>query len=105
MAFWMGIRASFSVFYSYLVEEFSWGRGEAAIAQSIGFVMYMVSVPFIGGLIDRLGPRKVVIPGILLCTVGLFLCSFTDNLWSFYLFYGVLVGTGVSFFSIVTYSS
>ena len=105
MAFWMGIRASFSVFYSYLVEEFSWGRGEAAIAQSIGFVMYMVSVPFIGGLIDRFGPRKVVIPGILLCAMGLSLCSFTDDLWSFYLFYGVLVGTGVSFFSIVTYSS
>jgi len=105
MAFWQGLRASFSVFYSYLVEEFSWGRGEAALAQSIGFIMYMLSVPFIGGLIDRFGPRRVVVPGILLSGLGLLLCSSIRDLWTLYIFYGVMVGLGTSFFSIVTYSA
>lgn len=105
MAFWQGTRASFSVFYSYLVDEFSWGRGEAALAQSVGFVMYMISVPFIGGLIDRFGPRRVVAPGVVLSGLGLILCSTIRDLWTFYVFYGVLVGLGVSFFSIVTYSA
>lgn len=105
MAIWQGIRSSFSVFYSYLVDEFLWGRGEAALAQSIGFIMYMVSVPFIGGLIDRFGPRKVVAPGVILGGGGLLLCSTIRDLWTFYLYYGVLVGLGISFFSIVTYSA
>lgn len=105
MAFWQGIRASFSVFYSYLLDEFPWGRGEAALAQSISFVMYMASVPFIGGMIDRFGPRKIVVPGILLSGGGLLLCSAVRDIGTFYLFYGVLVGLGTSFYSIVTYST
>lgn len=105
MAFWMGIRSSFSVFYAYLVDEMGWGRAQAALAQSLGFVMYMVSVPFIGGLIDRFGPKKVIIPGVLLTSLGLMFCAAIRGLFSLYFFYGVLVGLGISFISIVSYSS
>ncbi len=105
MAFWMGIRASFSVFYSHLVEVFSWGRGEAAVAQSISFVMYMVFVPIIGTLIDRFDPRKVVVLGVIICGIGLVLCAFIKNLWTLYIYYGIIAGTGICFISIVTYSA
>lgn len=105
MAFWMGIRASFSVFYSHLVEVFPWGRGEAAVAQSITFVMYMVFVPIIGTLIDRFDPRKVTVLGVTICGIGLILCAFIKNLWTMYIYYGVITGTGICFISIVTYSA
>lgn len=105
MAFWMGIRSSFSVFYARLVDEMGWGRAQAALAQSLGFVMYMVSVPFIGGLIDRFGPKKVIIPGVLLTGLGLMFCATIRGIFSLYIFYGVLVGLGISFISIVSYSS
>jgi len=79
MAFWMGIRASFSVFYSHLVEVFSWGRGEVAVAQSISFLMYVVFVPIIGTLVDRFDPRKVVVLGVITCGIGLILCAFIEK--------------------------
>ncbi len=31
MAFWAGIRSSFSIFYVTLLEEFPWSRGESAV--------------------------------------------------------------------------
>uniref|UniRef100_A0A7C2NZR9 MFS transporter n=1 Tax=candidate division WOR-3 bacterium TaxID=2052148 RepID=A0A7C2NZR9_UNCW3 len=101
----MGIRASFSVFYSHLVEVFSWGRGEAAVAQSISFVMYMAFVPIIGTLVDRFDPRKVVVLGVIICGIGLILCAFIKNLWTLYIYYGIIAGTGICFISIVTYSA
>jgi hypothetical protein len=33
MAFWMGIRTSFSVFYVALLEDFPWNRGDSAGVQ------------------------------------------------------------------------
>jgi len=105
MAFWMGIRSSFSVFYAHLVDEMGWSRAQAVLAQSLGFVMYMVSVPFIGGFIDRFGPRKVILPGVLLTGLGLMFCASIRGLFSLYTFYGVMVGLGISFISIVSYSS
>jgi MFS family permease len=63
MAFWMGIRTSFSVFYVALLEEFSWNRGDSAGALSLALITYTVLAPLVGWLIDRFGPRRVVVPG------------------------------------------
>ncbi|MCX7857764.1 MAG: MFS transporter [Deltaproteobacteria bacterium] len=105
MAFWMGIRSSFSVFYAKLVDELGWARADIALAQSLTFIMYMVVVPFVGTLIDRFGPRRVVIPGILLTGIGLALCATIKDVLEIYLFYGLIVGIGTPFISIVSYSS
>ncbi|MEM3485767.1 MAG: MFS transporter [Candidatus Bathyarchaeia archaeon] len=105
MAFWMGIRSSFSVFYASLLDDLRWTRADLAFAQSLTFVMYMVTVPFIGGFIDRFGPKKVIIPGVVLTSTGLVLCSITKSLFGMYVSYGVLVGIGAPFISIVAYSS
>lgn len=105
MAFWMGIRSSFSVFYATLLDEFQWSRASTAFVQSITFVMYMVSVPFIGGAIDRFGPRFVILPGIILLAIGLMLSSTVKSLFEFYLYYGIIVGIGTACVSIVPYSA
>jgi MFS family permease len=105
MGFWTGIRSSFSVFYVALLDEFHWSRGGAAGVQSLAFVVYLFLSPLIGGLIDRYGPKRVIIPGTLILCAGLLLSSFTTSLAQFYFFYGVIVAVGVSFISIVAYSS
>jgi MFS family permease len=105
MGFWTGIRSSFSVFYVALLEEFPWSRGGAAGVQSLAFIVYLVLSPLIGGLIDRYGPRRVILPGIVLLCAGLILSSYTNSLAQFYFFYGVVVASGISFISIVAYSS
>ena len=105
MAFWLGIRSSFSVFYVALLDEFPWSRAGSAGVQSIALITYTFMAPLVGGLIDRFGPRRVIVPGILILAVGLMLCSRIETLTQFYIFYGVVVGTGISCIGIVSYSA
>ena len=105
MAFWLGIRSSFSVYYVALLEEFPWNRGAAAGVQSMALITYTILSPLVGTLIDRFGPRRVVVPGILLLALGLILCSTIETLSQFYLLYGVVMGTGITGIGIITYSS
>jgi MFS family permease len=75
MAFWFGIRTTFSVFFVALIDHFHWSRAEAAGSQSIAMAVYMIMAPTIGTLVDRIGPRKVILPGIILTGLGLLLCT------------------------------
>ena len=105
MAFWIGIRTSFSVFYVALLEEFSWNRGDSAGAQSLALITYTVLAPLVGWLIDKFGPRRVVVPGILVLFIGLFMCATIKTLTQFYIFYGVFMGSGITCIGIISYSA
>ena len=105
MAFWFGVRSSFSVFYVALLEDFAWNRGESAGVQSMAMISYTILAPLVGGLIDRFGPRRVILPGILLLSLGLVLCATIETLTQFYFFYGVLVGSGVTCIGVVSYTA
>jgi len=59
----------------------------------------------VGGLIDRFGPRRVIVPGILVLSLGLVLCSTIDTLSQFYIYYGVIMGSGITCIGIITYSA
>jgi MFS family permease len=104
MAFWFGIRTTFSVFFVALIDHFHWGRAEAAGAQSVAMFVYMIMAPIIGTLVDRIGPRKVILPGIILTGIGFFLCAHIQTLAQFYLFFGVIVGMGVTCLSIAPFT-
>jgi len=105
MAFWLGIRTSFSVFYVAFLEEFPWSRGSVAGAQSLALITYTFLAPIVGGLIDRFGPQRVVVPGIIVFAFGLGLCSLIKTLPQFYLLYGVIMGSGITCVGIVSYSA
>jgi len=105
MAFWLGIRTSFSVFYVALLEEFSWRRGDSAGVQSMALITYTFLAPVVGSLIDRFGPRRVIPPGILVLGLGLGLCATIKTLPQFYLLYGVVMGSGITCIGIISYSA
>lgn len=105
MVFWFGIRSVFSVFYAELLEEFAWSRGGAAGVQATALITYTIMAPVIGTLIDRLGPRRVIVPGIIILSLGLFLCSLIQTLTHFYLFFGVIAAIGLTSIAIVSYSA
>jgi MFS family permease len=71
----------------------------------MALITYTALSPLVGGLIDRFGPRRIVIPGILILALGLGLCSAIETLGQFYLFYGVVMGSGITVIGIITYSS
>ena len=105
MGTWLAMRTTFSVFLVALLDEFHWSRASAAGVQSVSFIVYTLSAPLVGALIDRFGPRKVILPGIIVLSAGLFICASLRSLMEFYFFYGVLVAFGVTFVSIIAYSA
>ena len=105
MAFWIGIRTSFSVFFVALLEEFSWSRGDSAGVQSLALITYTLLAPLVGWLIDRFGPRRVIVPGILVLVIGLVMCATIQTLTQFYIFYGVFMGSGITCIGIISYSA
>src|SRR3989449_601856 len=58
-----GLYFSFPVFFVALLEEFGWSRGATAAAFSISSVVQGALSPMIGILVDRLGPRRVMLGG------------------------------------------
>jgi len=104
MAFWFGIRSSFSVFYVALLEDFAWSRGETAGVQSMALITYTILAPLVGGLIDRFGPRRIVAVGVVVLATGFVLCAFVKTLVQLYVYYGVIMSAGITCISIVAYS-
>lgn len=101
----MGIRANFSIFYVALLDQFQWSRGTSAGVQSLALIVYTVCAPVVGSLIDRYGPRKVIAIGVLVLSLGLMLCALIQSLAQFFLFYGVIVGIGITTIGIISYSA
>jgi MFS family permease len=67
-------------------------------------LVYMMMAPIIGTLVDRIGPRKTILPGIFLTGLGFLLCTQIANLFQFYLFFGAVVGMGVTCLSIAPFT-
>jgi MFS family permease len=90
-----GIWYSFSVFFVAFLREFGWSRSLGAGAFSVLSIVAGIVGPFAGHLVDRIGPKKVLVIGSLLLGAGLGLSSFTQTWWHLYLFFGVLTGLGI----------
>ena len=90
-----GVWYSFSVFFVALLKEFGWSRSIAAGAFSLFVILHSLIGPFVGGIVDRFGPRRVILLGSTSLGVGLALCSLLRTWWQFYLFFGVIVAVGV----------
>jgi MFS family permease len=95
LALTYGVWYSFSVFFVALLREFGWSRSTGAGAFSLFIVIQSVVGPFAGAMVDRLGPRAVILSGSLLLGAGLALSSMIQTWWQFYLFFGVITAVGL----------
>ena len=96
MAVGYALRNTFSVFYPVLVAEFGWDRGNTALMFSINVLVYGITAPIAGGLIDRFNPRLVFTAGVCLMGGAIALCSMASQQWHFYLLYGAIAACGLS---------
>src|SRR5438309_8736766 len=90
-----GLYFSFPVFFVALLEEFGWPRGATAPAFSISSIVQGAFSPVVGILVDRIGPRRVMLGGAFVLGSACVLASRIDSLWSLYLVTGVLAAAGV----------
>jgi len=85
--------ASFGVFIDPLVKNFGWSRGEVSLAYSLSFIAGIPAVVGMGWLGDRYGARTLMLIASLVISSGTILLGTISQLWQFYLFYGLFVGS------------
>ena len=73
-----------------LERNFGWSRAELSLAFSLTRVEGSIMGPVAGYLIDRLGPRRMVLIGMPILGAGFLLFSQMQNLWQFYLAFVVM---------------
>jgi MFS family permease len=89
-----GLRSLPGVLIQPLESEFGWSRAAISFAFGVSLVAFGLGGPLGGGLMDRFGPRRVVVAAMVTVVLGLALLLFTRELWQLQLFWGVLVGLG-----------
>ena len=85
--------ASFGVFIDPLVAQFGWKRGDISFAYSLAFLVGLPAVVIMGWLGDRYGARPIMVGAGLLIGTGTVLLGTITELWHFYVFYGLFVGS------------
>jgi OFA family oxalate/formate antiporter-like MFS transporter len=91
----LGAVYAWSVFRVPLTKQFGWSISEVTLTFTISIFVLGVAA-FFGGLwLNRKGPRIVALTGGVLYGLGVFLASFSHNLWWLYLSYGLIGGIGL----------
>jgi MFS family permease len=98
-----GIMQSYAVFLVAFIEEFRWSRAETSIAYSVSQLVAGASSPLVGGLVDRLGPRRLLFLGGSLLLVGLLGSAFISALWQIILLYGIIMTIGANCLGLVVF--
>jgi sugar phosphate permease len=75
-------------FFDFITREYGWTRTVVTSGNAMGKLLVGPLFGFIAGwLIDKYGPRRLMLSGILMMGVALVGLSFADSLGLFYLFY------------------
>jgi OFA family oxalate/formate antiporter-like MFS transporter len=97
----LGAVYAWSVFRVPLTKQFGWSISEVTLTFTIS-IFVLGCTAFFGGLwLNRKGPRIVALTGGALYGLGVFLASFSHNLWWLYFSYGLIGGIGLGFGYIV----
>lgn len=90
-----GVRLSFGAFIAPWEADFQLDRGTISIISMISFIVYGISQPFIGALVDKYGPRVVISFSTILVASSIALTAFASNFWHLLILYGLFVSIGV----------
>ena len=68
----------FSVLFNPIVNEFGWSRVSVSFAFSLRSEVGGIAAPVVGFLVDRVGPRRLMVFGVVAVAVGFFLLRHSD---------------------------
>jgi len=75
-------------FYDFMINEFGWSRAEVTSGNAVGKLVVAPLFGFMAGwLIDKYGPRSLMMTGAFMAGTALIGLSFADSLPMFYSFY------------------
>ncbi|AXC55117.1 MFS transporter [Bacillus spizizenii] len=90
-----GVRLSFGAFVEPWERQFSMDRSTISLISTMSFIVYGISQPVIGRLVDKWGARAVLAWSALLTGVSIFLTYLVTSPWELFLLYGLGVSLGV----------
>ena len=110
MAMIANLQYGWTLFVNPIAEKYGWTRAAIQVAFTIFVLTETWLVPIEGYLVDRFGPRPVVLVGGLLCGIGWVLNSFANSLALLYIaaavsgigagaVYGTCVGNALKWFA------
>ena len=85
---------SFTVFFLPLKRDFAVSRAAISLLYGAARLEGGIEGPIVGHLIDRFGPRAMIVTGVSLAGVGLILLAMTRSFWSFFIIYISIVSLG-----------
>jgi MFS family permease len=74
----------FTAFFEPIANEFGWSYTQISLAASLRGLEMGILAPLIGMFVDRWGPRRLLIGGAIITSLGLILLSRTASLAMFY---------------------
>ncbi|MFC1957771.1 MFS transporter [Chloroflexota bacterium] len=86
----------FTVFFNPIRQTFGWSAAATSFAFVFQRLEFGIFGPLTGFLVDRIGPRKLMLPGWGLVGLGFLVMSRIDSLWTFYGSF-LLISIGFSF--------
>jgi MFS family permease len=98
-----GLMHSYAVFLVAFIQDFAWSRAETSVAYSVSQLIAGASSPLVGGLVDRLGPLRLLLLGGSLLIFGLLGCVFMSALWQIIALYGVVMTIGANCLGLVVF--
>jgi MFS family permease len=91
-----GARFLFGVVLKPVSEQFGWDRAQLTGAVMASMIVISICQPLVGILVDRIGPKKVLVAGLLLLGLALIPLSMVTQLWQVYLVYGLVMPLGLA---------
>jgi MFS family permease len=85
-----------SALFKPLSSELGLNRAVTSVATGIGWLNHDISSPITGWACDRFGPRWFIAVGVFIIGVGLTLMNFITSAWTYYIVWGILIGSGIN---------
>jgi MFS family permease len=95
------VRATPSILIVPIEHEFGWSAATVSSAVSINLLLYGLMGPFAAGLLNRYGPRRVMIVSLAFLAAGVALTTLVHAPWQLILLWGLVVGMGTGMTAIV----
>ncbi|ABF45040.1 major facilitator superfamily MFS_1 [Deinococcus geothermalis DSM 11300] len=89
-----GARSAPGVFLLPMEQTLGFSRSTLSLAVSLGLLVFGLAAPLSGHLMDRLGPRRVAVAGLLVLALSLALSTLARSALSLDLTWGLLSGLG-----------
>ncbi len=96
-----GIRSAPGVLIKPLERDLGWSRSEISFAISVGLLCTAAAAPLGGALMDRFGPRRVLLACLVLIGGSVGGAAAMQHLWQMVLLWGVLTGIGTGMAAIL----